>query len=139
MKAQVIEQLEDALQHTLPNEIIALIGNWMSVDDLQEFLQFVKKEGYGEPEEEVDLDIDPVSYKNSWKAPTKQSVLAEFKQEYQTAVAPYQGDNIDDYEPGQKVLDKYMNMDTDLFDASDLEEIVDQVDEERYYEPKADN
>lgn len=62
----------------------------------------------------------------------KVKILNAFENEYREATKHYQGDNIDDCESGTKVIDKYMNMDTDLFDADDLDEIVDKVDEQRY-------
>lgn len=64
--------------------------------------------------------------------PTKFNLLNAFENEYKEAVKDYRGDNIDDCEAGTVVIDKYMNMDTDVFNSDDLDEIIDKVDEQRY-------
>lgn len=60
---------------------------------------------------------------------TKKQLLKQFSKEYSTALKleidlfP----NIQDTPSCEAVLDKYMNMNVELFDADDLNEIVDQI------------
>lgn len=72
-------------------------------------------------------------FKQMWKPLSKKDVLSLFEKEYNTAFQKEQREISGklDGQLTEKVLDKYMNMDTDLFDSDDLNDIIDRIDNEK--------
>lgn len=61
---------------------------------------------------------------------TKQSILKAFEQEYRDALVNERSINSQDLPNREYVINKYMEMETDQFDADDLNEIIDKIEDE---------
>jgi len=112
MKAETFTSLNSLFENHSMEDVVQLLSNFMNSDEFERFHQFVRKE-YG-------IDDLPDN-----EGPTKESLLTDFEREYSEALQKDFG--TDDTVYSDIVIDKYMNMDTELFDSDDLNEIIDKV------------